>query len=82
MLGLAAFARALGWLAKTDRITIVNTGGDSLGASKITGDVAKIIAQLPPVIQSLSGVDLADLVARLPKLGEKDRDSGKTPPKK
>jgi flotillin len=70
---LPELAAAIGApLAKTDRITIVNTGGESLGASKITGDVAKIIAQLPPVIQSLSGVDLADLVSKLPKLGEKD----------
>ncbi len=69
-------------LAKTDKITIVSTGGDDVGASKITGDVAKILAQLPPVIQNLSGIDLADLVAKLPKLGEKSAAKPSTGGKK
>lgn len=56
-------------LAKTDRITIVSTGGDGgAGASKVTRDVTDVIAQLPPLIQALSGVDLAELVKGLPEL--------------
>lgn len=55
-------------LSKTDRITLVSTGGDGIGASKITGDVAKIIAQLPTVIESLSGIDLKKLIEKVPGL--------------
>jgi flotillin len=57
-------------LAKTDRITIVSTGGGDggAGASKVTKDVIDVIAQLPPAIQALSGVDLAELVKRIPEL--------------
>jgi len=55
-------------LAKIDRITMVNTGsggsGDA-GISRITGEVAKVIAQVPPVIESLTGIKLDDLFARL-----------------
>ena len=55
-------------LSKTDRITLVSTGGDGIGASKLTGDIAKIMAELPAVVESLSGVDLRRLVEAIPAL--------------
>jgi flotillin len=55
-------------LSKTDKITIVNTGGDGAGASKITQDVATIMAQLPPLVESLAGVDVKKLVEVVPHL--------------
>src|SRR5579875_3772972 len=33
-------------LAQVDKVTIVSTGGDAAGASKLTGDMAKIAAQV------------------------------------
>ena len=57
-------------LSKTDKIVVVNSGGDGgAGASKITGDVTNIIAQLPPVVEALSGVNLNDMLKRIPALG-------------
>lgn len=53
-------------LSKTDKITIVSTGGDGIGASKLTGDVAKLMTELPAVVQSLSGVDLFKLIQQIP----------------
>jgi len=61
-------------LAKTQQIVIVSTGGDSGGADKVTRDVAKIIAQLPPVVESMTGIKLADILAKLPHLGEKSAE--------
>ncbi len=52
-------------LTKVDRITLVNTGGGEVGVSRITGEVAKIIAQVPPVLESLTGIKLEDLVKGL-----------------
>lgn len=53
-------------LAKTDRITIVGGGGDGgTGLSGITGDVARMMAQIPPVAESLTGVKISDVVARM-----------------
>ena len=50
-------------LAKTDRITIVGGGGSGgAGAAKITQDVTDIVAQVPPVVESLTGLDLSSLV--------------------
>jgi flotillin len=55
-------------LSKTERITLVSTGGDGTGASRLTGDIARIMAELPAVIESLSGVDLRRLIESVPAL--------------
>jgi len=55
-------------LSKTDKITIVSTGGEGTGASKFTGDVAKMMASLPAIVENLSGVDLHKLIEALPAL--------------
>jgi len=45
-------------LAKVDKIVIV--GGDKdLGTTKITGQVAQVLAQMPEIVKSLTGADLA-----------------------
>lgn len=49
-------------LSRTEKIVIVNSGGEGGGASKITGDIANIIAQLPPMVESLTGIKLEELV--------------------
>jgi flotillin len=70
-------------LSKTDRITLVSTGGDGTGASKFTGDVATMIAGLPAIVESLSGVQLQQLVEAVPALRGAKRQEGKaTPPPK
>ncbi len=52
-------------LSRIDRITIVDAGGDGDGVAKVTGQVAKVIAQLPEVVESLGGVDLKALARKL-----------------
>jgi flotillin len=74
-------------LAKTDRIVVVSTGGDSgggAGASRITQDVSNIIAQVPATVEALTGIDLIAAVESLPGFKEsavtreadKDRSEG------
>jgi flotillin len=56
-------------LAKTDKMVIINSGnGVGGGASKLTGDVTQIVAQLPPVIESLTGIKLEKLLEQVPAL--------------
>jgi flotillin len=56
-------------LSKTEKIVIINSGnGVGGGASKITGDVAQIISQLPPVLESLTGVKFERLLEQVPAL--------------
>lgn len=65
---LPEIARAIAEpLSRIDRITLVNTGGgeDGGGVSRITGEVAKVIAQVPPVVESLTGVAMGSLMDKL-----------------
>lgn len=56
-------------LSKTEKMVIINSGdGASGGASKVTRDVTQIIAQLPPVIESLTGLKLEQLLERVPSM--------------
>jgi flotillin len=66
-------------LAKTERMVIINSGnGDGGGASKITGDVTQIISQLPPVLESLTGVKFEKLLEQVPALRRAmGKDDGK-----
>ena len=68
---LPEIARAIAEpLAKIDRITMVNTGGNGDGGiSRITGEVAKVIAQVPPCVESLTGLKLEELMQRLQPTG-------------
>jgi flotillin len=56
-------------LAKTEKMVIINSGnGPGGGASKLTGDVTQIISQLPPIIESLTGVKFEKLLEQVPAL--------------
>jgi flotillin len=56
-------------LAKTERMVIINSGdGPGGGASKVTGDITRIISQLPPVLESLTGVSFEKLLQQVPAL--------------
>ncbi len=56
-------------LAKTERIVIISNGGNSsegAGASKVTRDVTDTIAQLPELIEALTGIDIISMIKNLP----------------
>jgi flotillin len=67
-------------LANVDRITVVSTGnGDAAGMNKITGDLAKMAAQVPALFETLSGMPLGDLIGKVRQIGDKTakpEDSG------
>src|SRR6476469_3059854 len=59
-------------LSKVDKITVVSTGGNgSTGMHKITNDLTEIAAQVPALVEALSGVPMADLLSRVRKIGDK-----------
>jgi flotillin len=58
-------------LANVDKITVISTGGDSAGLNKITGDLTKMAAQIPALFETLSGMPLNDLFAKVRTIGEK-----------
>jgi flotillin len=59
-------------LANVDKITVVSTGnGDAAGLNKITGDLTKMAAQIPALFETLSGMPLNDLFAKVRLIGDK-----------
>ena len=60
-------------LAQTDRIVVISNGdGAGAGASKISGDITSIIAQVPATIEALTGMDLNESISQLPGILNKD----------
>jgi flotillin len=55
-------------LSRTEKIVVVGGNGNGTGASKITQDVTQVIAQLPTVIEGLTGIKLEELLKRVPAL--------------
>ena len=55
-------------LSRIEKMVVINSGPSGPGgggASKITRDVADIVSQLPPIVEGLTGVDLAKMIQRL-----------------
>jgi flotillin len=69
--GLPEIVRAIAEpLGKVDRITVVSTDGNgAAGVNKVTGDISKMVAQVPALVESLSGVSIGELLRNLPRLG-------------
>jgi flotillin len=62
-------------LAQTDKIVMIGGGsnGDGTpGASRITRDVTKVVAELPEVLEALTGMKLEDIAKRVPGVNNKD----------
>ena len=69
-------------LSKVDKITIISTGegdGGGTGASRITGEVTKITAQVPALLESLTGLKLADLMGQVKPMEPRTPTSGDKP---
>jgi flotillin len=63
---LPEIARAIAEpLSKIDRITLVNTGNGDSGVSRVTSEIAKVITQVPPVVESLTGLRMERLFDNL-----------------
>jgi flotillin len=71
--GLPEVVRALASpLSKVDKITVVSTGnGTSTGMNKITGDIVSMAAQIPALFETLSGMQMSDLLSKIRSIGDK-----------
>ena len=75
--GMPEIVRAIAEpLGKVDKVTIVSTGSSNgnngLGASRLTGDIVNIVAQVPALFELLSGTRIGDLMNRVPALANQD----------
>lgn len=59
-------------LANVDKITIISTGdGDSAGMNKVTGDLMKMAAQIPALFETLSGMQMSELLGKVRSIGDR-----------
>ncbi len=75
--GMPEMVRAIAEpLSKVDKVTIVSTGASNgnngIGASRLTGDIVNMIAQVPALFELLSGTRIGDLMNRVPALSNQD----------
>lgn len=65
-------------LAQTDSIVVIGSGdGRGAGTSRITADVTDTIAQMPAVIEALTGIDIIKSIQALPAVsGLQAKDTG------
>lgn len=85
--GMPEIVRAISEpLSKVDKVTIVSTGNDGanggVGASRLTGDIMNMVAQVPALFELLSGTRLSDLMNRIPAMNNQDgspNSNGTTP---
>jgi flotillin len=59
-------------LAKTEKIVMIGGNGSSAGAAKITRDVTQVMAELPAVVEALTGKKFEDLASRIPGVGPEE----------
>jgi flotillin len=71
--GLPEVVKALASpLANVDKITVVSTGnGDAAGLNKITGDLTKMAAQVPALFETLTGMNMGDMLGKVRQIGDK-----------
>src|SRR5215208_6373713 len=68
--GLPEVVRAMSEpLTKVDKITVVSTGegnGSGAGVSRVTADIAQMVAQVPAIVEGLTGVDVNQMLQDIP----------------
>lgn len=52
-------------LAQAKKITMISSGDGEVGASKLTGEVLDIMAKVPNLVKSLTGIDMAQVCASI-----------------
>ena len=78
--GLPEVVRAMASpLANVDKITIVSTGdGNAAGLNRVTGDMTKIAAQIPALFETLSGMQMSELLGKVRGIGDRASAEGKS----
>jgi flotillin len=62
-------------LSRTEKIVMIGSNGSGPGASKISGEVSKVVAELPEMIEALTGVKFEELLKRLPSVKAADAEA-------
>ncbi|MCB0076861.1 MAG: flotillin family protein [Anaerolineales bacterium] len=61
-------------LSRTDKIVVIGGGSGGTGIDSITGDVTRIIAQMPAAVEALTGIDVISSVKNLSAIQSSDNN--------
>src|SRR5256885_8977271 len=61
-------------LSRTEKIVMIGGNGSGPGAAKISGEVTKVVAELPEMLEALTGMKLEDLLKRVPAVKGADAE--------
>ncbi len=70
-------------LTKVDKITVVSTGGDGqngAGVNRVTADMVAMVAQVPALLESLTGVNLEEMLKNVAPTRDMTNHNGKPSP--
>ncbi|MDQ7825657.1 MAG: SPFH domain-containing protein [Candidatus Eremiobacteraeota bacterium] len=56
-------------LAKTEKIIMISGDGGGGSVSKFTSDMTRAVAEIPPVMEALTGIKISDMIKKVPGLG-------------
>jgi flotillin len=56
-------------LSKVDKITVVSTGDATSGVNKVTADMSQMVAQVPALLEALTGKKMSELLDQVRRLG-------------
>jgi len=79
---LPALAEAIAQpLAKTEKIVVINNSSDGqgTGVTKITKDIAQVLAEMPELVKALTGIDLTESLKQLAAVKHVDTDTQAKP---
>lgn len=70
-------------LNRVDKITVVSTGGDgegggTTGVNRIAGDMTSLVAQVPALLEALTGIKMDELLKNVPGTDDNYRKRGST----
>jgi len=65
-------------LSRIDKIVVISSDSSGGGVSRITQDITKVVAQLPAVVESLTGLKFDELLKRIPHLAGQGKPEDKT----
>jgi flotillin len=67
-------------LNNVDKITVVSTGdgnGSGAGVNRVTADIAQMVAQVPALVEGLTGVDVSQMIQDIPAVRQNGASGGR-----
>jgi hypothetical protein len=63
-----------------DKFTVVSTGdgnGSGAGVNRVTADIAQMVAQVPALVEGLTGVDVNQMIQDIPRVRQNGAAAGR-----